>query len=146
MHELSHLFMARALLDVTKYKIKLYPHRVEYDSQKFFRWASVEYWINKLPSPKQQFAVSMAPRIMNIVACIMLPLGALLSFSTLYLVAWYVFWASGLIDFAYGSLGSSAVCDTMKAARAIDVNSGIIKIFGLIMVIASVLITLITNT
>lgn len=112
-HEFSHLFVAKKFVNVVKWKMKLYPHKAEDGS---WRFAAVWYWMDRNFTPKEQFAVSLAPRLPGLVACVLFPLGALFS-GPLYLL-WSMFWGGGVVDLLYGSIGVSENSDLKKAARA----------------------------
>ena len=130
-HEVSHLWAAKKLVGVSKYKIKPYPH---IHPTAGFRWAGVEYWPERKIEPTESALISLAPRLPDMLAAAMCPL-ALLVGSLLGLfpaVAWFLFWGSGVVDLLQGSMGYSEYSDLRKAAAALNISPWILRSFAII--------------
>lgn len=126
-HELSHFFMAKKVLDGVKLRsLKLWPHFYEGS----FRFGGVSYTYSDTVSPDDQAMISLAPRIAGGISLLALPLsGVLFPFGWEYLI-WTVFWGAGVIDTIYGSIGRTPNSDTQRAARALNISVWGIRIPG----------------
>jgi hypothetical protein len=132
-HEFSHLLMAKKLIGVNKWKMKLYPHRAEDSS---LRFGAVWYWMNRQPSSKEHAAILLAPRIPNVLASILFIFGAVLSG---YLATiWFIFWGAGIIDLVYGSIGISKLSDLKRASEAVNKNHWHLRLAGLGIALTSI--------
>ena len=106
-HEISHIRMADKLIGVTDVEMKLYPHM--YGGS--FWWAFVFYRLQRAPRKQEQFLISLAPRIPDLIACALAPLAFLFGIYPLGILL-----AGGIIDLFVGSLGRSPLSDLQKAA------------------------------
>lgn len=132
-HEFSHLFMAKKLVGVNKWKMKLYPHRAEDGS---LRWGAVWYWMDRQPTDKEQAAISLAPRAPDLLAAGLFAAGGLLSGPLAIL--WFVFWGAGVVDLVNGSIGKSELSDLKRAAKALKKNPWWIRLAGFGTAVASI--------
>ena len=133
-HEGSHVLTAQAVSNLTDIKWWLYPHR---DESGNFYFAKVQWsWDPSKVSELQNAAVYLAPRVMNTVASIMLPLAFLLPIS--WMVAWIIFWGAGIIDFIVGSLGISEYSDLRRSASYLKINPNTLRIIGFALIIFSI--------
>lgn len=142
-HEFSHLLMARSFAEFQEWSIKPYPHFVEINGKKVFRFASF-HCILKLGeyfTKNEKSTISLAPRIMDIIAAIALPFATF--FSGIVLGAWLVLWGCGLLDLFVGSLGISEESDLKKAAKNLDISPWWFRIVGMGTMLISVVLTII---
>ena len=116
-HEMSHIKMADRLIGVIDYKMKLYPHK--FGGQ--WWWAFVFYKLPREPNRHEQFLISSAPRIPDIIACLLTPIAFYF-----HLFPIGILLAGGIIDLFVGSIGRSSLSDLQKAA-----DSGYVKIWEL---------------
>jgi len=130
-HEVSHLWAAKKLVGVSKYKIKPYPH---VHPTAGFRWAGVEYWPEREVEPTESALISLAPRLPGMLATMMCPftllIGALLGLFPA--VMWFIFWGAGVVDFLNGSVGYSEHSDLKKAAKALNISPWVLRSFAII--------------
>ena len=135
-HEMSHIFMAKSLLDVTEWSVKLYPHIHERDGTKYFVWGLSMWRYDGDTTPAKEAAISLAPRIPDLVAAMMLQAYWLIPYGwwSWVLVA---FGVGGLIDLAVGSIGSGDMSDLQRASKSLDISPWILRIAGWIIVLAA---------
>jgi len=138
-HELSHVLMARLLVGISYWEINLIPKLKE---AKHFRiqFASCFYIPLKRVNEKQQAAISLAPRIPDVLGAIALPFVSLMPAPTSYFMM--VFCGSALVDLFVGSLGMSEKSDLRKAARNIDLSPWTLRLMGACVIIGTVFLTL----
>jgi len=84
--------------------------------------------MNREATPDEDYQISIAPRYANMVACAMFPLTALMSGPFAWL--WAVFWAAGLVDLVYGSIGYSQYSDLRKAAVVKGISPWLLRGLG----------------
>jgi hypothetical protein len=87
-------------------------------------------------SPIETAAVMLAPRVLGLLALCLLPLSALFPFAWLQAV-WMVWWGAGLVDMAWGSVGSTEVSDLQRASKAMRWNPWFLRILGWTLVVVS---------
>jgi len=130
-HELSHYLMCRSFVDITDVQFKLYPHFHKRDGKKTFRFAGVRWkYIDKIPTGKQSGLIYLAPRIPDVIAAILLPLGILFMPPVIPLTIWLCFFGCGLVDLGYGSAGISEFSDTKRASMALDISPNLLRALG----------------
>ena len=123
-HELSHLFAAKKLADALLIRMRLYPHMYK-DT---LRFASVSWRPRKEYSDKAAAMISLAPRIPDLIAALVFPVGAF--FSGYVAVAWFILFGAGLVDLMRGSIGSSVYSDLMKASIKLHINPWTLRYAG----------------
>lgn len=126
-HEKAHIVAANETVGVVSSQMKLYPHFYKGD----FRWASVMYYMKRMPTDKEQAIISLAPRIPDLVALFLLPFGFLLSGLDVLQVMWFIFFGGGAVDLLWGSIGYSKYSDLMKAADALKISPWRLRIPGI---------------
>ena len=142
-HEMSHILMAKALLDVTEWKITPYPHSKGEGENKRWVFASASWKYQGEYTPKQRAAVALAPRIPNLLAVAMAPFGLL--FTPTWGFVWAVFWTVGIIGLIVGLIGKSEFSDLNKAAVNLDISPWVLRIPGFGLALASLLPTLVVQ-
>ena len=126
-HELSHAFAVSRFRQVVEYRFRLYPHRT--DGGRFV-FASVQYpYVGVALDGGEQAAVSLAPRLPNLVALVLAPLGACLPWPTVG-CAWSVLLGAALIDLVVGSVGWSVESDLRRAADALEIPGWPLRVTG----------------
>ena len=123
-HEMAHLLMAKKLVGVTKYEMKLYPHR--YNGE--LRWGSVKYWMKRQSTDDEDYFISIAPRLPNMLACALFPLAAFMN--GWFALVWMIFWGAGIVDLMYGSIGWSEYSDLIQAAVSKKINPWRLRLLG----------------
>lgn len=123
-HELSHILMASKLLNVKEWKIIPYPH---IDKGSFFFARAIWKYIGK-NTPKKRAAISLAPRLPNIIAALMLQIAWFLPNPAQ--LFWIIFWIGGIVDLIYGSIGYSKRSDLQKASKQLKLNPWVLRIIG----------------
>jgi len=128
--------MAKTLLDVTEWKIKLYPHTYEYDGKKYSVSALAMWRYNGELTPAKNAAISLAPRIPEIIAAMLLQVYWFIPYGwwSWILIA---FGIGGLIDLAIGSTSSIEMSDLCRASRALNISPWILRIAGWTVVLAA---------
>lgn len=139
-HEFSHLFMAKKFLHVKEWTIIPYPH---IDKGTFFFARMIWVHTKKNISQKKRAAISLAPRIPNLFAALLLNLAWFLPKQIQWF--WIIFCIGGLIDLAYGSIGKSERSDLKKASKALQINPWILRISGFLVTLSSGLPILISK-
>jgi len=134
LHEHSHVWMADRLVGVLRYTINPWPRRYEGG----IRWASVSYYMVRSPEPREEFWISMAPRLPSLVALTLMPLAAWWGWGGWVLLAWVVLWGGGVVDMFTNSLGLHPKTDLRKAAEASGTSPWIYRVGGMAFVVASV--------
>lgn len=124
-HEYSHLLMAKRTVGVTKYEMKLYPHKGPGGG---IRWGSVRYWMEREATPDEDYQISIAPRYADMLACAMFPLTVCFAGPVAWV--WAVFWGAGLVDLINGSLGISEHSDLKKAAKVKGISPWLLRGLG----------------
>jgi hypothetical protein len=134
-HEMSHVLMAKALLKVTEWTIRPYPHFHEYDGNRYFVWALSLWRYDGETTPSKNAAIHLAPRIMDMVAAVGIHAYWFMpdSLWTLPLVAFCI---GGLIDLAVGSSGATDVSDLKRASDALEISPWWLRITGWAAVLA----------
>jgi hypothetical protein len=142
MHELSHISVANIFVDVYNAKIKLYPHFFEHNGKRTLRFASVSYnYYGDYPTGIHGALINLAPRFMNILAALLFPLGLIIITPWLQM-CWFIFWGAGLVDFLWGSIGTSEQSDIMKASKNLKINHMIIRLISFLFIMISASIVL----
>ena len=136
-HEMAHILMAKKLVGMQRYDLKVYPHRTK---SNMFVWASCQYWLNRKATDKEDGLISLAPRIPDALAVLMFPLAGLMS-GWLF-IFWAVFWGAGLVDLFNGSLGIRVQSDLRRASVSFKINGFLMRIVGMTFVAASVVTAL----
>ena len=109
-HEYSHLLVARKLVGVKSYEMKLYPHKSETLG---FVFASVSYVFKKQRiSLEERARISFAPRIADSVAIIVFPFTSDLD------LFWIILVGGGLVDTIRGSFIFSPTSDIKRYCDA----------------------------
>jgi hypothetical protein len=135
-HEISHFLALKSVRNVSYWKIDLVPRIIQNNIQ----WARINMVREGEPLNSNETAlVYLAPRIMNLVASIMIVFSFLLSGDLL--IYWLLFWGAGLVDFFVGSLGVSPKSDLQIASKAINWNPNIIRFIGFIIILISLFTT-----
>jgi hypothetical protein len=118
-HEFSHLWMAKRLVGATETKISIHmpPMRLEDGS---WRWARYQWKPDREVKPLERAAISLAPRIPNIVGVVAFPFFGL--FNEWVAAFWFLLMGGGAVDFIVGSLGISERSDLKRAVKALDVS------------------------
>lgn len=114
-HEMSHVIALKKTVGLQSYKLFLYPHM----HNKRFYWARIRYMPTYQPSSKQQFIISMAPRVPDYVGVLLLSLIAWFVAPALWSELLVLFLAGSLVDLFVGSLGISKSSDLQVASRAV---------------------------
>lgn len=112
-HEMSHVLMVKKLVGIQWYKIRLLP---DFKSGSI-RFASCQYLPVRERTDDEIAAISMAPRIPDLIAAFLLPFGALF-LGGLLLQFWIIFLGAGVVDLIWGSIGYSPSSDLRTAAAA----------------------------
>lgn len=133
-HEISHVLMAKKLIGLQWYKLKLYPHKYK-DT---WRWAAVEYLPVRNATEREQAWISIAPRFPGIFAALMFVFTGFMS-SGLLAVVWAILWGSGLVDMFVGSVGTSQHSDIHKAAKGFKQDPLVFRLVGLTIIALSIL-------
>lgn len=139
-HELSHYVAARCLRKISSASFKLYPH-VEEDGH--FAFASVSWKYasyDQTLSPAEDAAVSVAPRVPNLLAVILAPMACLMPEPWLA-AAWAVLVGAGLVDLAFGSIGTTSASDLQRFVRGGGHNVWVVRIVGWLLAISSASLT-----
>lgn len=137
-HELSHVLMAKAFRKISDVRYRLYPH---FTASGTFRFAAVSWNPQGNPlKPKERAAIWLAPRILDGLAVLFLPLAVL--FNGPSLLAWLIFWGSGLVDLGVGSTGMSEISDLRRASDALGWSPWALRILGFGFLVASATLTL----
>lgn len=136
-HEKSHVIAANETVGVVSSEMKLYPHFYKGD----FRWASVQYYIKRMPTDKERATISLAPRIPDLIALLLLPFGFLLEGLDVLQVIWFIFFGGGVVDLLWGSLGFSKYSDLRRAADALKMNPWKLRLPGIFASVSVMLTT-----
>lgn len=136
LHELSHIAMAKMFLNITKVDYWLYPH---FDRANNFYFARVEYHhdLTKEITNIKDALISLAPRIMNLIAVISFVFFSLFPIPWNYI--WLIFWGAGLIDLFVGSFGISPYSDLRRAAESLNINPYILRVIGFALIALSII-------
>jgi hypothetical protein len=122
--------------------VRPYPHMMEGTAPWWqrIRFGGVRYLPKRRPTPREDAAISLAPRIPNLIAVVLTPLSALLPGN--WAILWLLVWGSGLIDLAYGSIGFSPFSDLRKAAENLEISPWLLRGLGFLFVSLSACWTL----
>lgn len=132
-HEVSHIAAASMVGKISEPKIIPYPHFTKKDGKKNFYFARAAWkWEGGYPSDKKRAFVSLAPRIPNLLACILLILDMVFLSSNLLLI----FCIGGLVDLAIGSIGYREKSDLRRAATRLNASPWIFRVVGWVIVLA----------
>jgi hypothetical protein len=132
-HEVSHIAAASMVGKISEPKIIPYPHFTKRDGKKNFYFARATWrWEDGYPSDKKRAFVSLAPRIPNLLACILL-IGDMVFLSSNLLL---IFCIGGLVDLAIGSIGYREKSDLRRAATRLNVSPWIFRVVGWVIVLA----------
>ena len=138
MHELSHYFAVRLMRKITGGIFKIYPH---FEGSSFV-FASVTTAYAGDPLSNRENAMQLlAPRVLDLLAVILVPLAGL--FVAPWLQAlWLVVWGAGIVDLAVGSNGISETSDLRRASDALGWNPWILRVIGWTFVVMAAVVTL----
>ncbi len=139
-HEVSHYLVARRLFDVVWVKFRLYPHYNR--SLKTFYWAAVYYSPDScgfLTRIEDAGKVSLAPRIPDVMAAILLTAAGILPAP--WGIVWGVFLGAGLVDLLVGSIGISKNSDLQRVSRWLNLDPWWLRAAGLVIIVSSVAVT-----
>lgn len=140
LHELSHVLVAKLLAPVKRVDWWLYPHRDE-NGNFFFARVSWQWVDDPSLTNRDKIMLYSAPRIMNVVAAIMLPFSC--AFSSPWSYVWFIVWVAGLIDLFVGSLGISEASDLKNSAKVAGISPWIFRVVGMLVALMSVIIGII---
>jgi hypothetical protein len=131
-HESSHAFVMgrEGYKDIS---IKPYPHNDGYG----FVWASAQGTPTRQLSTTQSTLVSLAPRGPDLLAAILFPCLARVSYDNKKLL--YPFVLGGLVDMFTGSLGLTQYSDLQQAFPRDSGKQNIVRVAGFAIITASVL-------
>lgn len=118
-HELAHVFAAKATVGLKWWRIKWWPHKHPRLGWVFASWTGR---FKRRITHHERTIISYAPRIPDIFACVMLLFSALLPWP--FILFWLIFWGAGLVDMVTGSLGISPVSDIQVTARHANHGQG----------------------
>ena len=135
LHEMSHILAVHGTIEGKRWQIKMCPYTSDKGS---FRWAGYSYVSKRKPNSKELVMISLAPRIMNLVAVIAFPFGVF--FSGLSAAIWFVFWGAGLVDFGIGSIGYSVDSDLRVASVAMGLKPWVLRVAGFSLLVATLLL------
>lgn len=134
-HETAHYVAVGAFREVTRRRFRLYPHRTPTG----WVYASVEWEVAPPDlSPREVVWVYAAPRVPDLVACLLTPFAGLMGS---WAVTWAVLFGAGLVDLAVGSIGSSPDSDLRIVARASGVSPWAMRVTGWWFVFLSAIFT-----
>lgn len=133
-HELSHYLAARVFRKVVSVDFKLYPH---VDPIAGFRWAAV-WWEYEGPEilPVEDAAISVAPRIPALAACLLAPVAAAMP-EPWAAALWAVLVGGGIVDQAVGSIGWNRHSDLQRFARGGGHDLWTLRVAGWLTVLGS---------
>jgi len=132
-HEFSHIAAASLVGKVVNPKVIPYPHFTEKNGKKRFYFARATWkWKRGYPTDKKRAFVSLAPRVPNLLACVLLVLNLTLLSSNLLLI----FSIGGLVDLAVGSIGYKEKSDLRRASKRLNVSPWVFRVVGWLIVIA----------
>jgi hypothetical protein len=130
-HEMSHIAAARMVGPLKSWAIKPYPNKAD---DGHWRFASAKWTWEEEPTPTQRGLVSLAPRVPNL-AAIMLIL-ATFFLTGIAKVLLLIFCAAGVIGLVVGSIGSTKNSDLQKGAEKLEINPWAIRVVGLVISLA----------
>jgi hypothetical protein len=136
-HELSHVLAARIAGPLLSCTIRIYPHR----GPDGWTYAGSVWTWKRVPRLPTIGLVFLAPRAADVLACVALPLGALLPYPW-QKAAWAVLWGAGLVDLAVGSVGWGKASDLRRAATALGIPAWLLRGLGFGALASSVLVWL----
>jgi len=124
-HELSHLYMTKALVGVNSHRIRLYPH---IDEHLGFVWASV--YVDRKSEPTKLHAglIYFAPRIANIIFILLFATISLLSFEISVYIKIII--GASAIDLFIGSLGLSERSDLRMYSKFWSISPWLPRVAG----------------
>jgi len=125
-HETSHALFAQRLAGAVT-RIKPWPHRVPPNGSWVFAATYYDSIDKKLLAlPRRRFWISLAPRIPDAVACLLVPVGLFLDGP--WQAAWFVLLGAGAVDNIVGIIGASENSDLKKAANAYGWNPWLLRL------------------
>ena len=127
-HEVAHLYVAKRTVGYEWAEIKPYPH---VDPEAGFRWAAFRYLPKRLATPEETFRISLAPRVPDLAATLLLVLGLALLPLNWWTFVPLAFLGGGWVDFITGSLPRGFNHDLSKAFRAKEWGKGKRALFAL---------------
>lgn len=131
-HEISHMVMAKILLQGSNFELHLLPS-YHLDRGWVFGYCRCRYSIDA--STWKQGVFFLAPRIPNILAAIALQFVYPTTMASLALV---IIIGAGLIDLIVGSLGISPISDLQRASTLFNISPWYLRIGGSLVFVASV--------
>jgi hypothetical protein len=126
-HETSHALVIKRLRPSAQVTIKPYPHRAA-DGRwvgGLVRWKGFK---NEL-TPVQLAWVSIAPRIPDLIACILAAVCAWVLVGHWAYIPVFIL-LGGVIDLAYGSIGKTERSDLQRVARGWDISPWLLRLSG----------------
>jgi hypothetical protein len=132
-HELAHIAAAKFTCGVSKWRIYPYPH-THADG---FYWGRATWWPLRQANDEEQIWISLAPRIPDITAALVFPLFLAFHWWIPAIIA-----GAGLVDFFTGSLGIREHSDLRRAATAWKLSPWVLRIAGMAVITASVIVGL----
>lgn len=124
-HELSHYVVASRLRKLLLVNFKLYPH-MENGSLVI---ASVQWVPESNLSAAEDAAMSIAPRVPDLFAALLAPM--VVWMPTPWAAAmWVTFFGAGLVDLAFGSIGTTEHSDLQWFARGGGHNVWMVRALG----------------
>jgi hypothetical protein len=137
LHEGAHVLAAVLLAGARVQHFRPWPH-ITADRRFVFgsmSWVSL-YELSAPSGRSWRLAlISLAPRIPNAVAALVLPFGPL--FDGWTEVVWAMVWGAGLVDLGVGSLGVSPWSDLRRGARALGRPAWVFRVLGWTLLVVS---------
>lgn len=134
-HELSHAAMANCILDVTQWKIRIWPAKMLQSVVGEF-----EFSHRGVQTPWETAGIGMAPLIPDLLAVCMLPLLHFLPFP--WQCIWLAFWINGLFDGIFWAVGTGRWSDINRVANALNISSVILLVPVVMLTIISMVVTI----
>jgi hypothetical protein len=139
-HELSHYVAARCLRRLSSASFKLYPHMQD----GHFVFASVSWTYDSYDqtlSPAEDALVSIAPRVPDLLAVVLAPMACLMP-EPWIAAAWAVVVGAGLVDLAFGSIGTTSASDLQRFVRGGGHDVWVVRIVGWFLALSSASLTI----
>lgn len=128
LHELFHALMIKKFIKEAKLNFKLYPH---FENNNFV-WASVSYsyLTNLTPSDNQMGWVFFAPRIIDVIGCLLTIVLSTLVIDGPYKLIYLILAGGSIVDLLVGSIGYSKQSDLQRYCKYWNLNPFIARAVG----------------
>jgi hypothetical protein len=143
LHELSHVVAAKLLFNADIKTFKPYPHFID----KSFVFGSISYTLKDYDFSETHQRklgwVYFAPRIINVVCAILLPIVVLVMPWNLWGLIAVLFFITNLIDLVWGTAGINLNSDIQQYSKYLNIDINMLRVCQIVLFLFTIIFSII---